>query len=139
MALPSSFTGPCKICGGWTTRFDNPCFCPGGPAQETEDTVAAMHGASPVASLAIARFDKVPDPASHSPRAALEKALQDLDGRDDDKRVEHCIVLFGRTTEGNSSATGFFQAGSYAHHAQAGLLEEAKLMIRESCDRKPGQ
>lgn len=135
----AEFKGPCKICGGWSNRFDNPCFCPAGPQQETEETVIASAMSSPVASLAVARFDKVPDPASHSPRAALEKALQDLDGRDEDKRVVHCIVLFGRTTEGNSSATGFFQAGTYAHHAQMGLLEEGKMMIRESCDRQDGQ
>ena len=120
----------CPRCGDPITGPDHVCigFLPGAAAEP-----------APVASLAVARFDRDMDPKSHSPRAALEKALADLDGRDAEHRVEHVIVLFGRTTVANSSATGFFQAGSYAHHSQIGLLEEGKMMLRESGERSDGR
>lgn len=89
----------------------------------------------PVASLAVAKFDKDTNPKNHSPRAALEKALLAYDEAPDDKKPDHIIVCVGwdyPDKEKHLSGTTFYQAGKYAHHGQMGLMFEAQHMIRES-------
>jgi hypothetical protein len=76
------------------------------------------------------RWEAVEDPACHDAADALRAAMRAMDH--DEKKPEHIIVMFGGTASDGSSRTRFFQAGSYAHHAQLGLVEDAKHMMRES-------
>lgn len=78
------------------------------------------------------RYNRITDPAAHSPRAALEAALAAYDELDPAERPTHIIVLTGRDLDDGGSGTRYFQAGSYRHHAQMGLLHEGAQMIRES-------
>lgn len=111
MALITDFCHACNML--------KPCDC---------DRLAQM---KPVASLAVARFDKIEGAENHPPSAALEKALAHLaDPNEPD--YDHAIVVLGRTPEGGGSAAIWFQAGKYEYHAQMGLLFEAGQMIREN-------
>lgn len=132
-----TFTGPCKICGGWTNRVDQPCYCPGGAQQKTEETVIASVPAEPpspvnVVSLTRERFNRDRNPANHSPRAALEQAIGVFDELPADREITHAIVLFAIKTNDGGCGTRFIQAGSADHHGQMGLIAEAQQLIREA-------
>lgn len=115
------YKGPCSECGQRKNDMANPCFCPGGPIPPS----------AKVSSLAVARFDKIPEASSHESSAALEKALAHL--RDpNEPEYDHAIVLLGRSPEGGGSAAIWFQAGKYEYHAQIGLLFEGGQMIRDN-------
>jgi hypothetical protein len=83
-----------------------------------------------VTSFASARFYKRQDPAIHNPRSALEVATEWFD--QNPEPPNHCIVIFGRDTADGGSGTRFFQAGTYRHHGQMGVMLEGMNMIRES-------
>lgn len=135
--FPPKFSGPCKICGGYSGRYDLPCLCPGGPQQETEETVIASAPAEPpppanIVSMSAERFKRDTNPANHSPRAALERALQAFDEMPSDKNVTHAIVLFAIQTADGLCGTRFIQAGSADHHSQMGLIAEVQCLLREA-------
>ena len=89
-------------------------------------------GDDKVRGIGAARFDKSDVPQHLNPRAALEKALEVFDTQAD-IRPDHIIVIFGRNVgDEGCSGTSFYQAGSYRHHGQMGLLMEGQHMIRES-------
>lgn len=122
-----TYDGRCSECGQRKNDMCNPCFCPGGPIPPKVES----REPATVSSLAVARFDKIPEASSHEPAAALEKALAYL--RDpDEPDYDHAIVILGRTPEGGGSAAIWFQAGKYEYHAQMGLLFEGGQMIREN-------
>jgi hypothetical protein len=85
-----------------------------------------------VDELAVRRFDKETEADKCKPLDALEAAKKWILERPEDEAVEHLIIFTGRTTPEGASATRFFQAGSYASHAQIGLIESGKMQIYES-------
>ncbi|TXH82276.1 MAG: hypothetical protein E6Q77_06505 [Rhizobium sp.] len=126
----AEFKGPCEVCGGWSNRFDKPCFCLNGL---TPPEAVAPKAPPPenVVSLAARRFTASSSTEGSNPRDALEKALADYD----DPNLptpDHIIICIGRDPEDGGSATSWLQAGSYRYHAQIGLLHEAAQMIREN-------
>lgn len=82
-----------------------------------------------VDELALKRFNSTADARKTRPQDVLQAAIAACDAED---APVHVIVLFGRVMEDGASGTRFMQGGNFAYHAQLGLLEEAKLMIRES-------
>jgi len=85
---------------------------------------------APVASLTLARWNKSERPQDHGPLSALDVARAWI--AEQAEQPEHIIVVIGRTTSDNSSATKYFQAGSYTHHSQMGLMLEGMHMMRDS-------
>lgn len=81
-------------------------------------------------SFVARRFAKFGNPAAHDPRVVLDVAREWIDQQAE--KPNHIIILIGRTTPENASATKYFQAGDYAHHAQMGLMLEAMHMVRGS-------
>lgn len=79
--------------------------------------------------LAARRFhqgsDKPRDTSINDMLAAASEHIRET------PEVEHVIVIIGRTIDG-ASGTKFFQAGSYTHHGQMGLMLEGMHMVRES-------
>jgi hypothetical protein len=130
--------GTCTECGGthkiYVERDMEWRDCP--YCDEQGNTILRFDKAlAPVASLAVAKFDKDTNPKNHSPRAALEKALLAYDEAPDGEKPDHIIVCVGwNYAEKNLSGTTYYQAGKYAHHGQMGLMFEAQHMIRESSD-----
>lgn len=86
--------------------------------------------ADPV-DLSAVRWDRIEDPEKHEPADALRAALRAIESGE--RSPTHAIVLFGYDTENGGSKSGFYQAGTYRLHAQLGLLEEGKALIRENC------
>lgn len=132
-----TFTGPCKICGGSSNSFTNPCYCLAGPSQETEETVIMQALAEPpppanVVSMSTERFKRDTNPNNHSPRTALERALESFDELPSDREYTHAIVLFAIKTADGACGTKFIQAGPLDHHGQMGLIAEAQCMLREA-------
>jgi len=84
-------------------------------------------------NLNVIRFNKATNVSECSPRSALEAALVDLD-TPDRAQPDHIIIVLGRNADDSTSGAKFFQAGTYSYHAMIGLLDECKLMIRESCE-----
>ena len=78
--------------------------------------------------LARKRWERKSSPQDHGPREALEAALDAFEK----EQPDHVIVVFGKTCEEKGDRTHFFQAGSYSHHGQLGLITEAAALMREN-------
>jgi hypothetical protein len=85
-----------------------------------------------IENLGVRRFNQIDDPAAHAPVIALDAAREWIDSLEDGP--EHVIVIVGRDMPDGASATRYFQAGKYRHHAVLGLCTESMHMIRESRD-----
>lgn len=85
-----------------------------------------------VSSLTAKRFEKFERPKEHTPTSILDYVKEWIDGSD--AEPDHVIILVGRTAKDNQSATRFFQAGSYAPHAQMGLLMMGMQMMHNTGD-----
>lgn len=85
---------------------------------------------SDIDEFSLRRFDKITDPAAHGPTAALDAAKKWIMEQPEEDRTQHVIVFCGRTTPDGGSAHRFFQAGSYPHHAQLGLIMAGLGMLQ---------
>ena len=84
-----------------------------------------------VTDLNAKRWERDSDPAKHDPLEALRAALRAVESGEAPMPT-HVIVAFGRDDETGSSATRFFQSGTYRYHSQIGLLSEAAAMLRDN-------
>lgn len=83
-----------------------------------------------IADLSAKRWSAVEDPAKHEPAEALRAALRMIESGE--RNPTHIIVVMGYDTPDGGSKSGFCQSGPYRLHAQLGLLDEGKAMIRET-------
>lgn len=87
-----------------------------------------MSGEPPkIVSLGARRFHQTRDTTKTTVREALEAALEFAD----ESKPDHVIVLFAKV-DGGETESRYFQAGSYAYHAQMGLCTNAALQLRAS-------
>jgi hypothetical protein len=81
--------------------------------------------------LADVRWRRDSKPNSHEPTEALRAALRDIQSGEIDPL--HLIVVIGAETDNGKTRTAYYQAGSYNHHGQLGLLDAAsKMMDRDA-------
>lgn len=79
--------------------------------------------------LAARRFDKSVEAKDISLVAALEAAKKAVS----ETEYDHVIILLGKSfPDDASSHARFFQAGTYAAHAQEGLIVAGQRMISQS-------
>lgn len=121
--------------------FMTPCECavtiafkPSEPLPPIIEVEQKAYFARPanVVSMSTERFKRDTNPANHSPRIALERALESFDELPSDWEYTHVIVLFAIKTADGACGTKFIQAGPLDHHGQMGLIAEAQCMLREA-------
>lgn len=96
------------------------------------ETMQVAGPAENVVSLSAERFKRDTNPQNHSPRAALERAIEFFDSMPSNRNATHAIVIFATKTEEGYSGTRFIQAGALDYHGQMGLVAEAQCLMREA-------